>query len=136
MHKVFQLDYSRKTRTFRMLERFLPEEIPDRSSAAVRTRKGGPAPPAGTGAWPTEVGVVRVAWNSAGGLARAPLLASATAAGLCRVDYLDGRWMRDKMPYGGVQGIRKEGDGMDADGVDEDGEEDGEDDGEEDGDSD
>ena len=57
-------------------------------------------------------------------IARAPLLASATAAGLCRVDYLEGRWMRDKMPYGGVEGIRKEGDGMDVDG-EEDGEEDG-----------
>ncbi|TFY75751.1 hypothetical protein EWM64_g8261, partial [Hericium alpestre] len=31
-HKIYQLDYSRSAKTFRMLERFLPQEMPDRSS--------------------------------------------------------------------------------------------------------
>lgn len=48
----------------------------------------------------------RVAWNSVNGLAAAALLASATAAGLCRVDEVWGRWIREKVPYGGIEHIR------------------------------
>ena len=65
--------------------------------------------PVGTGAWPREVGVQRVAWNDGNGLGRASLLASATGAGLCRIDWLEGRWMKGRIPYGDVQGIRQEG---------------------------
>jgi len=83
----------------------------------------------GTGAWPREVGVHRVAWNSSNGLAAAALLASATAAGLCRVDEVWGRWIREKVPYGGIEHIRREmEDEMDVDEDEEEGEED-EDDG-------
>ena len=97
---------------------------------------GGGAPPphiktasGGTGAWPREVGVQRVAWNSVNGLAAAALLASATAAGLCRVDEVWGRWIRGKVPYGGIEHIRRElEDEMDVDEEDEEGEDD-EDDG-------
>ncbi|THH16490.1 hypothetical protein EW146_g4149 [Bondarzewia mesenterica] len=116
VHKVFQLDYSRATRTYRMLERFLPEETADRSSATARAKKGATLPPSSIGAWPAEVGVVRVVWNVGAGLGAASLLASATASGLCRVDWLKGRWMRDKIPYGEVEGIRMEVDSMDVDG--------------------
>lgn len=62
----------------------------------------------GTGAWPAEVGVQRVVWNDGNGLACTPLLASATGAGLCRVDWLLGRWGRDPPPYNGVEGMRGE----------------------------
>ena len=83
----------------------------------------------GTGAWPREVGVQRVAWNSVNGLAAAALLASATAAGLCRVDEVWGRWIRGKVPYGGIEHIRRElEDDMDVNEDEEEGEED-EDDG-------
>ena len=61
-----------------------------------------------TGVWPPEVGVQRVAWNNSNGLGGAPLLASATASGLCRVDLLMGRWIRDRTPYVSVQKMRKE----------------------------
>ena len=47
-------------------------------------------------------------WNDGNGLARTPMLASATGAGLCRVDWLLGRWGRDPPPYYGVEGIRGE----------------------------
>ena len=50
----------------------------------------------------------RVAWNEGSGLAGASWLASATASGLCRVDWLEGRWLRGREPYGGVEVIRKE----------------------------
>ncbi|KAI0050874.1 hypothetical protein FA95DRAFT_1587504 [Auriscalpium vulgare] len=130
VHKIYQLDYSRSTQTYRMLDRFLPYETPDRTSAIARSKAKskrlsadgeGDEPATGTGAWPTEVGVLRVAWNSGNGLAAAGLLASATASGLCRVDHLQGRWMRGKVPYESVELMRKEGDGefMDVDEEDE-----------------
>lgn len=62
-----------------------------------------------TGAWPQEVGIQVVTWNSSNGLSNAGLLASATGSGLCRVDYLWGRWMRDKRPYTDITTIRMEG---------------------------
>ncbi len=75
IHKIYQIDYSRKTGEFRMLERFLPTEL---------------APTSKTGAWPREVGVQRVVWKAGNGLGWAGMLASATGSGLCRVDYLEG----------------------------------------------
>lgn len=45
----------------------------------------------GSGVWPVQVGVHRVAWHSGGGLHSAPLLASGTASGLCRIDWMKGR---------------------------------------------
>ncbi|KAI0315239.1 hypothetical protein OF83DRAFT_1164870 [Amylostereum chailletii] len=123
-HKIFQLDYSRATQTYRMLEHFLPRETPDRSNASQRTKKGKPGPAGvsvGTGAWTKEVAVVRVAWHAGSGLAGASLLASGTAVGLGRVDWLEGRWLRGRVPYTGVETIRKEEGGkMDVDGEDED----------------
>ena len=108
-HKIFQLDFSRATNTYRMLERFLPQETPDRSNSSQRSKKGKEAvPPAGTGAWTPNVGVVRVAWNTGGGLGAASLLASGTAAGLGRVDRLEGIWLRNRIPYTSVQAIRME----------------------------
>ena len=62
----------------------------------------------GTGVWPPSISVTRVKWNSGGGLARAPFVASATASGLCRVDFVLGRYSRDYVPFGGVQFVRKE----------------------------
>jgi len=41
------------------------------------------------------------------------MLASATASGLCRIDVLWGRWMKDKQPYGGIAGVRMEGEDID-----------------------
>lgn len=72
--------------------------------------------PTGTGAWPREVGVHRVVWNNGNGLGAAALMAAGTASGLCRVDVLWGRWLKDKIPYGGVAGVRMEdGDAMEVD---------------------
>lgn len=64
-----------------------------------------------TGVWPPEMGVHRVAWNNGNGLGGAPLLASATGSGLCRVDWLVGRWIKDKTPYVSVPKMRKEVEG-------------------------
>ncbi|KAL1707141.1 hypothetical protein EV121DRAFT_199826 [Schizophyllum commune] len=117
VHRIYQLDYSRKTGEYRMLERFVPQELQDRPTYS-RLKRGGKVPqrrstPAGTGAWPPEVGVHKVVWNQGNGLARSSMLASATAAGLCRVDVLWGRWMKDKVPYQGVDQIRMEDGVMD-----------------------
>lgn len=98
-----------------MLDRFYPQETPDRSSTTSRAYKGAQTPEFGTGAWPVNIGVLQAAWHSGGGLGAASLLASSTASGLCRVDYLPGRWVNEKLPYGGVEGIRGEVEGMDID---------------------
>jgi len=69
VHRVYQLDYSRKEGRFRMLDRLKPREMAER-------------PEGGGGAWDPSVGVQRVAWHSGAGLAAAGLLASATGSGL------------------------------------------------------
>ncbi|KAF9006150.1 hypothetical protein BDQ17DRAFT_1352845 [Cyathus striatus] len=102
LHKIYQMDYSRNTKEFRMVER---NNRPPTATRAAKTKKPVPMPPAGTGAWQPEVGVHRVVWNTASGLAGAGMLASATASGLCRVDILWGRWMKGKIPYGGIEGF-------------------------------
>lgn len=77
----------------------------------------------GTGVWPPAVSVHRVAWNCGNGLACASLLGSATASGICRVDWLEGRWMKGKIAYRSVENIRGEDAGSDAEDLNE-GEED------------
>ncbi|KAF9556184.1 hypothetical protein CPC08DRAFT_694740 [Agrocybe pediades] len=127
VYKIFQMDYNRNTKEYRMLDRFLPQESFDRPTAtrASKTKKGAdeePKIPASTGAWPREVGIHRVVWNNGNGLASSCLLAAGSASGLCRVDVLWGRWVRDKPPYGGVEGIRMEDvdpDAMEVDSEDE-----------------
>jgi transcription factor C subunit 6 len=107
-HKVFQLDYSRATGTFRMLERMLPAELPERAPRGKGSGKAPPPPVQSASAWPAQVGVTRVAWQAGGGLAAAGLLGSATAAGLCRIDWLAGRWFKEWVAYGGVDKARLE----------------------------
>ncbi|KAI9459447.1 hypothetical protein BJY52DRAFT_1186406 [Lactarius psammicola] len=102
VHRVYQLDYSRNADRYRMLDRLKPREMAER-------------PEGGGGAWPTSVGVQRVAWHCGAGLAAAGLLASATGSGLCRVDFLEGRWFRDRVPYERVEAVRMEEDCMDLD---------------------
>jgi transcription factor C subunit 6 len=62
----------------------------------------------GSGSWPPEVGIHRVAWNTSNGMSKCQLLASATASGLCRIDSLWGRFHRERVPYGSIQKIRGE----------------------------
>ena len=66
------------------------------------------SPPASTGAWSPEISVTRVTWQSGSGLARAPLLASATASGLCRIDWLLGRFAQNRFPYKNIEFLRGE----------------------------
>ncbi|KAJ6509010.1 hypothetical protein C8R45DRAFT_969593 [Mycena sanguinolenta] len=130
VHKVYQLDYNRKTKEFRMLERFFPLEAQDRptQTKAIRAEKAKGkdntyVAPTSTGTWPEQVGVQRVVWNCGNGLAASSLLASSTASGLCRVDVVWGRWLNDKVPYGSIQALRMEGaesDAMDVDSDDSD----------------
>ena len=60
------------------------------------------------GAWSPEVSVTRVSWNDGNGIAGASFLASATASGLCRIEWLAGRWAKTRVPYDGIEGIRAE----------------------------
>lgn len=122
VHKIFQLDYSRKTGEFRMLDHFLPQETQERSanSKGKQAKKDESEISVSTGVWPSEVGVHRVTWNMGNGLGGAPLLTSTTGSGLCRVDWLLGRWIRNKVPYVNVPNMRKEVDDiMDEDSGDE-----------------
>ncbi|KAJ6620827.1 hypothetical protein B0H10DRAFT_2020767 [Mycena sp. CBHHK59/15] len=132
VHKIYQLDYSRNSKEFRMLERFVPTETQDRPTQ-TRVQKADKAKnkdapslaPGGTGAWSREVGVQRVVWNNGNGLGASSLLASATGCGLCRVDVLWGRWLNDRIPYSSVAHLRMEvesvqGDAMDVDSDDSD----------------
>ncbi len=60
----------------------------------------------GSGVWPVEVGVHRVAWHSGGGLHSAPLLASGTASGLCRIEWMRGRGQDGMNLYSMIQHLR------------------------------
>lgn len=116
VHKVYQMDFSRKSGEFRMLERFLPhvtqEKGPNaKAKAKARAVEEDDDPTESnfsTGVWPPEIGVHRVVWNDGNGLGCVPLLASGTGSGLCRVDWLPGRWFRDKVPYVNIPNMRKE----------------------------
>ncbi|KAG8932075.1 hypothetical protein FRC02_001705 [Tulasnella sp. 418] len=145
VHKIYQMDYNRKTKEWRMLEHFYPtvrlfsfsiiawslqlhkkmphffQEIAE--SRATKTinktkkaKSGSQTQPTinqvsevgGSGAWPPEVGVHCVAWNTSNGLTKCQLLASGTASGLCRIDNLWGRFRKDHVPYGGIEVLRGE----------------------------
>jgi len=40
--------------------------------------------------WPPEISITSLQWNSAGGIGRAGQLASGSASGLCRLDFMKG----------------------------------------------
>lgn len=63
----------------------------------------------GSALWPHEVSVLSTCWNSSNGLENAPWLASGTVSGLVRIDWLQGRWFRNAIPYTGISNIRFEG---------------------------
>lgn len=71
----------------------------------------------------------RVAWNNGNGLGNCQLLVSGTASGLCRVDWVTGRWFKGReLGPGGIEGLRGET-GIDGDVDMDDAEGDGEGDG-------
>ncbi|KAF9532755.1 hypothetical protein CPB83DRAFT_806345 [Crepidotus variabilis] len=132
VHRIYQMDYNRQTREYRMLDRFLPQEASERPSTAKAANSKQKATSlkssvasTSSSAWPQQVGVHCVVWNSGNGLNASGLLASGTASGLCRIDNLEGRWARGYIPYGSIQGVRLEStsgiddDAMDVDGEDE-----------------
>ncbi|KIP08890.1 hypothetical protein PHLGIDRAFT_68606 [Phlebiopsis gigantea 11061_1 CR5-6] len=113
-HCIYQMGYNKKTKEYRMLDHLksrVSHSHPGRLSLLTNYTSGtAKGPPKGTGAWPPEVGIHRAVWNGGNGLASAPWLASATASGLCRVDFLRGKWLHNRVPYDGVDGIRLERD--------------------------
>ncbi|KAJ7855930.1 hypothetical protein B0H14DRAFT_2753908 [Mycena olivaceomarginata] len=133
VHKIYQLDYSRKTKEFRMLERFFSSgtESQDRPTQgkAIREerakRDSTYVAPTSSGAWPKEIGVQRVVWNCGNGLAGSSLLASSTASGLCRVDVVWGRFLNNKVPYSSMEEMRLEVEGGGDDAMDVDSDESG-----------
>lgn len=50
--------------------------------------------------------MTKVIWNSGAGMARSPWLASATASGLCRLDWLLGRFAHNRFPYVDIHRLR------------------------------
>lgn len=54
-----------------------------------------------------------MAWNNGNGLSSVGLLASGTGSGLCRIDNLWGRWVKDTVPYASVEKMRLEDGDMD-----------------------
>ncbi|KAF7976766.1 hypothetical protein HWV62_5766 [Athelia sp. TMB] len=85
-----------------------PVEKPTTNKAKAKLDARSALMSVATGVWPPIVGVHRVVWNSGNGFNGASLLASGTASGLCRVDNLRGRWIRDRIPYCGIENIRME----------------------------
>lgn len=115
VHKIYQLDYSRKTGEYRMLEHFIPQVTQEKGPSVKTKAQTDDESLSGsghsTGVWPPEIGVHRVTWNCGNGLGCASLLASGSGSGLCRVDWLCGRWFKDRVPYVDVPKMRKEVDG-------------------------
>jgi transcription factor C subunit 6 len=70
-----------------------------------------------SGAWPGHVAVHCVAWHPS--LRRAPLLASGTASGLARVDWVEGGWTAPMRYTGGKRSVNDEEDDEDEDNEDE-----------------
>lgn len=67
---------------------------------------------ANSGVWAPEVGVQRATWNNGNGLGNCQLLLSGTASGLCRIDWVTGRWFKDRgLGPGGIGTLRGEVDG-------------------------
>ena len=110
----------------------LGQEALDRSAAKKARTKNPEAslPQVNPGAWVPEVGVQRVVWNNGNGLGNCQLLVSGTASGLCRIDWVGGRWFKDQTPGpGDIEALRGEVDGdgdVDMDDAEGDGEGDGE----------
>jgi transcription factor C subunit 6 len=63
----------------------------------------------GSALWPHEVSVLSTCWNSCNGLENSSWLASGTMSGLVRIDWLQGRWFRNAIPYTDMSNIRFEG---------------------------
>ncbi|KAF8316837.1 hypothetical protein DL93DRAFT_2056052 [Clavulina sp. PMI_390] len=125
LHKIYQMDYNRNTGKYRMMENFIPQkdldrlnnkrsnnspyaDLDDAMKKEARTRDG-------SGSWPAEVGIHRVAWHNGGGYGCVGLLASGTASGLVRIDWLEGRWLYGKITYGSVKVARQEAGGEEDD---------------------
>lgn len=72
----------------------------------------------------------RVVWNNGNGLGNCQLLVSGSASGLCRIDWLGGRWFKGRtLGPGGIETLRGEVDGdgdVDMDDVEGEGEGEGE----------
>lgn len=52
--------------------------------------------------WPLEISITRLAWNDANGIGRAGMLASGSASGLCRIDFMQG--YKDGAKLKGLEG--------------------------------
>lgn len=86
-----------------MLDNFLPEEMSlDAASAGhlANKKKGYSANDPSivkTGNWPVQVGIHRAAWNDVN-LGKGGWLVSGGASGLGRVDFVEGRFARGRVP--------------------------------------
>ncbi|WVQ84912.1 hypothetical protein IAT38_007075 [Cryptococcus sp. DSM 104549] len=98
MEKLYEVDYNQHTGEYRISDDFLPE--PTTLEAAISRRpvsksKSGDNEPSPllikTAAWSPHVGLHRVCWN-VNGLGVAGWVASGGAAGLGRVEWVEGRW--------------------------------------------
>lgn len=87
-------------------------ELDPDAQRAARSRES-------SGAWPKEVGVHRVVWNTGSGYNCAPLLASGMACGLVRIDWLEGRFHAGRTPYQDIESLRHETAGLNAMDIDE-----------------
>jgi transcription factor C subunit 6 len=116
-----------KPGVWRMTERYLPletQERPNNSTAKGAAGNGNAPSEPSVGVWPTEQAATRTCWHSGAGVAGASWLASGTMSGLGRVNWLEGRWLGDRMPYGETEVLRQENEtpavSMRTDGVQED----------------
>lgn len=100
------MDYDEHTGEYRMLDNFMPEDVSldyaqqkntARTKSSVNPLEGNPIV-VKTGNWSPHVGIHRTCWNNNGGLGRAGWIASGTASGLGRIDIIEGRFLKDRLP--------------------------------------
>ena len=101
-HRRFEIDYDVESGEYRMLDRFQVENVTatDAADRGIKKKAGGTANPAlmKSVGWPPQCAIHKVAWNSANGLESAGWLASGTASGLVRVEWVAGRFQGDTAP--------------------------------------
>ncbi|WVO12490.1 hypothetical protein L204_100090 [Cryptococcus depauperatus] len=91
--KLYEIDYSPKTRTYRLVDNFLPQTVP-----IEHVLNKGPNATNKTATWHPETGIHCAKWHNVGGIGQAGWVASGGASGLGRVEWVEGKWKGGEAP--------------------------------------
>ncbi|OCF32212.1 hypothetical protein I316_06126 [Kwoniella heveanensis BCC8398] len=105
MQRLYEVDYNRTTDEYRIFDDILPESQTIETATARRPpviSKRATHDPSShilkTGAWSPHVGLHKVRWNDACGIAKAGWVVSGGASGLGRVEWVEGRYRNGVAP--------------------------------------